>query len=948
MPNTKGLKAYLLRVFDINEDELQKTLLLQLNIFLIVTTLLIVKPTINSIFLSQLTAKALPIGYILTAIFAIAGSYFYDKALEKWSLIKIINRTFLGSVLILILFGVALNLHLGLRYLLYIPYVFIAIYGLLTTSQFWLFANMLYNAREAKRVFGFIGAGAIAGGIAGGYITSLLSLFMPSEDLLFVAAALLFCCIPTTRYLWRSEIIKHHSRFVTHKTTQNGQSPLKLIKQSHLLSLLAIVIGISVIVAKLVDYQYNHYASELIENPEELTAFFGFWLSTLSVISLVIQLFFTKHIVGTFGVGKSLLWLPVGILFGSILLVFLPELWVIVLIKIADGSLKQSVNKAATELLVIPIPIDIKKKTKTFIDVVIDSIATGIAGFLLIFIINGLQLHRIYVSLLTIAFICAWIYFIFKVKKAYILAFRKLLDTSHPKSDKEDEPKPELPVTSIINSVKRVFEQGTESQILHMLNRTLEQPDERFFDAIKGLLNHNSPKVKALAIENLYFLKKEDLSATIEPLIYDPDQELTTNALRYIIHKNRKHPKTVFEKYINSEDESIKNAMLISLSLELQNKHQLLQKFEFENWLEKAIEEYKNSADPVYKKHKILSILEAIGHSKLKKYDYVLTSEFNNKDPEIANVAITSAGSSKSLDYVEAIVDQLSRKETRETAMEVLHNYGPSIIEVLVQKTLDEDLPIDDAHFIPSVIESFSSQQAVNGLIELIDTTEHAVTIAAIESLQHLKWEYPSLKIKDQFVVDKILDECHLYQSTLSSIHSQIILDFKEKSEHKDHTAIDDARRGLMRILEQRLDRQLHRIFKFLGIKYPPHEIEPILDIIINGEEEQRTNAIEFLDNVLDMHLKRELIPIAESVIISDKISEEMIDKLNLTVYSESECYKVLLQRHDIKIKHAVLYLIEKLNQKKFIPLIDILLNDQSKTVRQQAHTIKEQLQALP
>ena len=54
------LKKYILKAFDLKEEELKKTLFLQLNIFLLITTLLIVKPTINSLFLSELTSDALP------------------------------------------------------------------------------------------------------------------------------------------------------------------------------------------------------------------------------------------------------------------------------------------------------------------------------------------------------------------------------------------------------------------------------------------------------------------------------------------------------------------------------------------------------------------------------------------------------------------------------------------------------------------------------------------------------------------------------------------------------------------------------------------------------------------------------------------------------------------------------------------------------------------------
>ena len=84
------LKNYIFKIFDIREDELHKTLLLLLHIFLIITSLLVVKPTINSLFLSELTSQALPLGYVLTAITAVVGSYFYNKALEKRPLNKII------------------------------------------------------------------------------------------------------------------------------------------------------------------------------------------------------------------------------------------------------------------------------------------------------------------------------------------------------------------------------------------------------------------------------------------------------------------------------------------------------------------------------------------------------------------------------------------------------------------------------------------------------------------------------------------------------------------------------------------------------------------------------------------------------------------------------------------------------------------------------------------
>ena len=917
------INSYILKVFDLKKEELNKTLLLQLNIFIIITTLLIVKPTINSLFLSELTSDALPLGYVFTAIFAIVGSYFYDKALEKYTLNIIIDRTIIGSVISLILFAITFNFNLANGFLLYIPYVWVAIFGLLTASQFWILANLVYNIREAKRVFGFIGAGAIAGGIFGGYLTSLLTNFLDTEDLLFVAGVLLSFCIPITRYIWKHEVVKLNTFQVALRSDPKTESPFKLIKQSKLLKLIAIVIGISVLIAKLVDYQYSDYASRLIEDQEKLTSFFGFWFSTLSVISLLIQLFLTQRIVGTFGVGKSLLWLPSGILIGSILLLILPQLWVVVFIKVVDCSLKQSVNKAATELLSIPIPIDIKKKTKTFTDVVVDSIATGMAGFILIFFINGLDLASTYISLIIIVLISIWLYFIYHLRKEYIVSFKNLLEISTVKKEKNN--KQEIKVTSIVDTVIRVLKEGSENQKLHMLQKTLEVKDERFFTAIKNQLNHPSSKIQALVIENLYFLKTENLSSQIESKIHDNDQQVTTAAFRYLLKHYNKNTVELFNKYLYSGDNTIANASLIGLSQELRNNQSLQNRFSLENKIQKALTQYSELNSQDEKSYKIQAILEAIGNAKVERYYDVLKTQLKSDNLQILNTAILSASKTLDIQFIDTIISYLSGKETRKNALEALISYGEPIIDIITEKIKSESIELEDATYAVLVIENFASQKAISALIKLTSETEHTVKIEAIEALRRLKWKFDHLQIKDRFIVDKILDECHLYQNTLSVIHSQIVIHYKKKENKPDFKEVDEARKGLINLLEQRLDRQLQRIFRFLGIKYPPHDVDPILNTILKGKEEQRMHAIEFLENILDNQLKKELIPVAESILIGIR-SEENLKKLNLKVLSEIECYKDLLKRKDLKLKLAVLYLIEMSKDPKFNPLLDIIL----------------------
>jgi AAA family ATP:ADP antiporter len=106
----------------------------------------------------------------------------------------------------------------------------------------------------------------------------------------------------------------------------------------------------------------------------------------------------------------------------------MPALWSAILIKSGDGSLKQSINKSAIELLALPIPTETKNQVKTFIDVFIDSFATGVGGIILIMLINGLNLSIHFVSISIMLLILLWFYYAKKVRIEYLSLFKEKLN----------------------------------------------------------------------------------------------------------------------------------------------------------------------------------------------------------------------------------------------------------------------------------------------------------------------------------------------------------------------------------------------------------------------------------------------------------------------------------------------------------------------------------------
>jgi AAA family ATP:ADP antiporter len=147
-----------------------------------------------------------------------------------------------------------------------------------------------------------------------------------------------------------------------------------------------------------------------------------------------------------------------------------------------------------------------------------------------------------------------------------------------------------------------------------------------------------------------------------------------------------------------------------------------------------------------------------------------------------------------------------------------------------------------------------------------------------------------------------------------------------------------EARSTLINLLETRLDRQLERIFNFLGLKYPPEDVGPIYNSLTTGKKEQRLHAIEFLDNMLDPQLKRELLPLIESATL-DPSSESRVKQLGIPTFSDIQCFSLLLQRPDVKLKLAVLFLMAQIKDKKYLPVLDNCLLDHNQKVRDMAET---------
>ena len=462
------MTGLLRRLFDLREGDGLKASLMFSYGMLIIATVVILKSVSNSLFVDSQGAGKLPYVFMLVALFSALVASLYGRYSKKIRLNRLIMWTFVFSIACMGVFWLLFHFPGQKAWIFYAFYTWVVIFSVITGSQFWLLANDIYDAREAKRIFGFIGAGAIIGGIGGGMLTNILVPHLGTRNLMFIGASLLLVCLLVVVRIRRISAGDPHKR--RRRTgekdagkTRSSENPVKLILNSRHLTFLAGIICVGVLAANLADYQYRILAERAFVENDALTAFFGLMQSLVNVFALVIQLLLTSRVMKKLGVTASLFFLPLGLMAGAVGILISPALWSAVIIKLSDGGLKHSMNRAGLELLYLPIPPETKKKAKTFIDVFLKNLAKGAAGLGLIGLTVWLGLTLRHISLVLIALIIVWCYLLLRVKREYVDSFRQAIEK---RTIDPDQQSLNLEDASLLSGFQEVLEGSSERQIL--------------------------------------------------------------------------------------------------------------------------------------------------------------------------------------------------------------------------------------------------------------------------------------------------------------------------------------------------------------------------------------------------------------------------------------------------------------------------------------------------
>jgi len=393
-------------------------------LMLVVASYTVSKTVRDALYISEYGALNLP--YVYIAIAVLVG-IFVSIYLRLAARIR--QPVLLSLTLAFFLSNVVLFWWLStyeLRWLYAVIYIWAGIFGVIAPMQVWMLANFVLTTRQAKRLFGFVGAGGVMGGIAGGFAAGQFGRYIGTEQLLLVIAGFLGLCIVLVNVAW----MKSGTRAAQPRPKAQDESAgtlretASVILSSRYLMLVAGIISVSSIATTIADFQFKAVAETAFSSKQQLTIFFGDFYGYLGAAAFLFQMFVTARLLRGKGVGFTLLLLPVGLMLGEAALLLYVSLWSAIVLKGSDQLFKHSVDKSTVELLYLPVPQGIKPGVKSFIDTVLWRLADGAAGILLLLLTSVLAFGVRGVAVANMVIVGFWIFLAVVARREYVGALR--------------------------------------------------------------------------------------------------------------------------------------------------------------------------------------------------------------------------------------------------------------------------------------------------------------------------------------------------------------------------------------------------------------------------------------------------------------------------------------------------------------------------------------------
>jgi AAA family ATP:ADP antiporter len=360
-------------VADVRAGEVVPALLLSANVFVLLASYYILKTVREALILSEAGAEVKSYsaaGQALLLLGVIPAYSFIASKATRSKLITWVTLFFVSNLAIFYFMGSA-GFHVGVAFFLWV-----GVFNVMVTAQFWAYANDLYDEESGKRIFPIIGIGSSLGAWAGARVAADLFKKMDAYALMLIAIGGLLLSIVIVRQV---DARRKTSAEVPPKPL-SGKGGFGLVLSNRYLLLIALMVLTFNLVNSLGEYILGQMvvtdanaavASGAITSAQMRTTigtFYGDFFGWVNLVGLLLQVFVVSRLFKYIGVRGALFVLPLIALGSYSLMALLPVLGVVRIAKVLENSTDYSIQNTARHALFLPTSREAKYKAKAAID----------------------------------------------------------------------------------------------------------------------------------------------------------------------------------------------------------------------------------------------------------------------------------------------------------------------------------------------------------------------------------------------------------------------------------------------------------------------------------------------------------------------------------------------------------------------------------------------------
>jgi AAA family ATP:ADP antiporter len=904
------------RFLDLRTGELERGLLLFAYLFLVIASFVVGKSVRDALFIDEFGALLLPYADIGVAVLVGVWVSVYLRLARRTNLRQLLVTSLLFfAVNSLVFWWIAHSIRPA--WLTPVIYVWVGMFGVVAPAQVWTLATSVLTTREAKRMYGFIGSGATSGWIVAGYLTQVTAARFGAEaTLLGMAVALLAAAAIVVR-LWQCRPMadrEPETALDASNMSAGIRASIRLIAGSRYLTAIAAVILLSSFTTAVAGWQFKAFTGQAIEGRDALAAFFGRFNFYAGLLAFTLQWLLTGRLLRRLGLGFALFVVPVGLLFGSISLLVFGSLAAVVALRGIDQVLRYSIDKPTVELLYLPVPSDQTVAVKSFIDTVVWRLGDGLAGATILIAAGFGRMAIVQITWVNLLLLGGWLAAAWVAQRLYVENLRDSIHHYRLDAERASATGLERKAADLLTSK---LGGGDPSEVLYALRLLGASSHHAMHPAVRGLLTHASPGVRAEAVRVLDEGGDAGVIPTVEKLLHDPDLNVRTQALLYVAHHAQIDPLDRIEKLGEFDDFSIRAAMVTFLA----------QPGTHEN-----IEAARVLLDRMLQDEEPRARLEAARLLELlpDQFEDQLRAVFTSGDTEPVRHALRAVGHLRKRKMISRVVDRLGDPELADDATEALAAFGDRVVGTLRDYLADPDTPVAVRRQIPLVLLRIGSQAAHTVLADSMLDADTQARYNVIIGLNKLGDLHPTWSLDGRLV------ETVLGAEIMGHLRSYQIMGTLGRA-MADPVPVTDA-------IQDAMERELERIFRLLKLLFPRQDLHSAYVGVQSRNPVVHDNALEFLENILSPQLRSLLLPLLDSEVPTSVRTELANRVLGAQVADSTEAVQSLLASEDPWLRSCAAYAIGALNLGGFDAELERLSGDPDPLLRETARQAQSRL----